>query len=163
VSEYPVNVVEVLKIGLATALAIKHPDMTFNIFKRPLDFQDPSNSLGIAALDWEPVISSMEIGSNLGEPTISRYNYVVQFFCKHSNEEAGESTHAQVTRSIRWAIYRDATIKAGLAALTVNGPDGIERFMRCGIQSQRFANNDDKKGSFLFLSVTEFYVETETV
>lgn len=125
-------------------------------FRRPLTAVDPNGSIGLFYVAWEPV--DEEIGQ--WEPSIQRYNFAAQVIVKHADEAAARILHGNISKSMRDALYRDASLRVSFGQLSIAGEDAIERFLRFGITRQSSANNQDA-GSFIYLGQTEFYVDTQ--
>lgn len=127
---------------------------------RPLRRSDPQVSISIFSSDWVP--TDINIGQM--DPAVSRYTYVIQCFVKDGDEERGLRGHATLSKRARSMLYRDTVTKLALSALTVT--DSVshltERFQRHGVRQQRFVSNE-MQGTYLYLSIIEYWVETETV
>lgn len=154
VSEFPVNIVDALTAGLAP-LAGVDPD---GIAKRVLRRSDPDGSLGVSVVDWVP--DQNDIGQY--DPVLSTYLFRIEHLIKHSNEEEGRTEHAVMAKKIRLMLYRNDGLRVRLAALRESEGGLTERVQRWGVRQQRMPSNEIN-GEFLFLSVTEFWVQTETV
>jgi hypothetical protein len=66
---------------------------------------------------------------------------------------------AKVLRAI---LYRDNQLVVALSSLTDEILGSRERYKRLGVRSQRFLTNE-LRGTMHYLSVTDLWVETETV
>lgn len=150
--DFPENVVAELKVSLE-ALA------TFDvILKRPLKPVDPNNSCGVYAVDWVP----QEYAMGQFDPAISRYLFGIQTFVKHGNEQEGIELHAQHAKKVRVMLYRDTDLRVRLGQLSTIEAGVTERAQKWGVQHQRYISNEINN-NFLFLAVTEFWLETEMV
>lgn len=157
---FPMNVVAELDStfkGHVAALL----DEDFVIITRPLRNTDPSRSVGIFPVDWRPSENSFEMTGGVG-PTLSRYLFRVQNLVKHTDEIEGRALYAHDSKLVRAVLYRDTALRVRLAALTETTLGMRERTQRYGVNTQRFLNNEIN-GMFLYLSTTEFWLETETV
>lgn len=164
---YPNCVTTVLKEQYADKItdlsAFEGPNNTQikAVFTRPLRPSDPKVSLGVFAANWQP--DEYEMGNpSPAEPTLQTYQYAIQVLVKHSEEQAGRALHGLVSKSVRSMLYRDQDVRLALSQLTETSLGVLERFQRCGVRQQRFANNEID-GQFLFLSTAEFWVQTESV
>jgi hypothetical protein len=128
------------------------------VFMRPLRPMDPNVCLSIVPLRWEPIAD--EIGSN-ADPVIGRYHYAVQVMIKHGEQEVGLAVHAVLSKRIRSMFYRSNAVRIALGHLRVDRDGIIERTGKWGVSSQRFMSNE-MRGSFVYLSTMEFWLETET-
>lgn len=129
------------------------------VVTRPLTPDDPNGSVGISALDWFPVDN--EIGAD--EPTICRYMYRIETLVKIAGDrEEGQVSSSLLARSIRSMLYRNTDVRIRLGQLREVTDGRIERVQKWGIQQQRYASNH-LSGTFLFVSTTDWWVETETV
>lgn len=153
---FPNNVIALLKLRASFI----DPDLT--IVGRPLRNSDPAQSVGIVASQWVPSEESLEMnGRRHNEPTLQRYAGTIQAFVRDADEENGISTHAVLSKRLRAMLYRDDSLRVGLASLAVTMSGSTERMMRWGIQQQRYFSNE-LQGSWLYLSNLEFWFETET-
>lgn len=155
---FPGNVVDLLLVELVrtpTAGASLTPQQ---VFGRPLRPVDPSYSIGVFELYWEPL--EYEIGG-MEEPGISSYHYTIQAMTKHANEVSGRSEHSVFSKSIRSMLYRDHDIRVGLPELSGEELGATERFSRLMIERQRFYANEVSRGTFLFVSSLDFKVEVQ--
>lgn len=158
---FPNNAVDI--IATRALELIDPPDLY--VVKRPLRKSDPNETLGVYAAFWNPVEDSYEMrGGNptSSEPTLQRYMVFLEAFIKDMDEERGLAKHSVFSKLVRAMLYRDAPLLVSLRTLssTVNG--STERTQRLGIRTQRYSSNE-LDGAFLFLSVIEFWLETETV
>lgn len=128
------------------------------ILKRPLRSNDPFRCVGIFPLLNDVIAGSQEIGQR--EPTVERYSYRLQYLCKHVSEEEGRALYAVDTKIIKTILYRDPALWEALTQLSDEMLGYRERFQKFVVGSQRYLNNE-LNSQFMFLSVTEFYVETE--
>jgi hypothetical protein len=159
---FPGNVMQVLETRFLAGIT----DVDV-VAKRPLTPLDPSFSIGLVALNWQP--GDHEIGSassnpgTLGrvEPSTGTYHYLIQALIKHSDALEGLAYHGLFTKQVRAMLYRDPGVRLGLAALTEKSMGVTERLQKWGIGAQRFASNEIDS-EWLYLSTTELWVETET-
>jgi hypothetical protein len=150
--EFPNNVVEELKVSLEELEGV---DV---VLRRPLKPTDPNGSAGVFAGTWTP--QEMVIGQH--DPAVTRYSVVIQTFVKHGNEEEGVVLHSQLAKRVRVMLYRDPELRVRLGTLSTD-EDGVrERLQRWGVTTQRYLSNEIQN-NFLFLAVTELWIETELV
>lgn len=129
-----------------------------NVKASPLDPMDPSPTIAIYPIDWQPM--EYEIGSGFsGEATISRYNYSVDVLVQHSDQAEGGRVHGELSKRVRNLIMRNSVVRDSLSGLSV-ASEGIERVSRWGITAQAFASQEIQ-GSMHFASAIQMYVETE--
>lgn len=149
---FPTNVIDVLHPLMEQLDGIKH------VYKRQIEPVDPDSSLGLTYFDWTP--EDLELGG-FG-PTLSTYRFGAQVMVKHTNEEDGTRLHVELATRVRRAFWQDLSVRAALSALVVEDGDWKERVQRWGVTQQRFAS-DQVDRQFLFLSMLEFFVQTESV
>lgn len=138
-------------------------DDQLHVLKRPLRASDPNQSVGVTAAIWTPNDRSQEM---LGEqfavqPTLSRYIVNVQGFIRDMDEERGLNVHTVLARMLRAMLYTDQPLRVALSQLSSTLGPTTERSQRWGISQQRFFVNEIK-GEWLYLSILEFWLETET-
>lgn len=162
---FPNNVTEVLQtrlgfIDILTKINATddNPDGVPAVFTRPLRPSDPAVCVGVFSLDWAP--DELEIGAS--EPSLSTYIYAIQSFVKHTDEQEGNLLHGLLAKTVRAMLYRDADTRVALGSLSETSLGITERAQRWGVRQQRFANNE-VDGQFLFLSTTDFWLQTESV
>lgn len=151
---FPNNAIELI---WTRAKDLYEPDL--NILRRPLRSTDGTQSIGVHPTDWVPDETSWEFTSK--EPTIQRYIIRIQALCKESDEEKGIAIHSVMSKAIRSLLYNDNPLQVGLDMLSVTMNGVTERIQRRGISRQRYLSNEIN-GLFVYLSVLDFYLETET-
>lgn len=150
---FPENVVDVIHDE------VKALDASLTALRRPLRPSDPNYSVGIFGMDWEPV--DFEIGGPR-DPALSRYQVGIQSLVKHATEEDGQALHTNIAHRVRIMLYRSGALRVRLMSTKVDFAGGIvERVTRWGISSQRFRSNEIS-GQFVYLAVTNVWIETET-
>lgn len=154
---FPGNVIEAVR----PRLQLLDPDLY--VTTRPLQPTDPIQSVGVTAVQWGPVENSYEIGKSFpGEPTLQRYDFVVQALVKHTDQSEGTAVISALSSMIRRMLYRDAALKVALSSLNSSALGSIERTQRWGVGSQRYLTNE-VSGNWVFVSTSEFWVETESI
>ena len=153
--DFPDNVTEILVDVLGS---IADPKV-MGAFDRPLLSTDPEVSIGVTAIDWQP--RDFVIGQY--DPAVASYLYVIQGFIKHSDTAEGIAAHNKLAKTIRTMLYRNQNLRVRLGELNVTSLGATERTQRMGIRQQRFLSNEAPQGTFLYLSTTEFWLETEIV
>lgn len=154
---FPNNIVQLV------SARCKLLDSDLYVTERPLRNTDPNQSIGVFASLWNPDDSSKEmLGQAFAvQPTLSTYRVVVQAFIKDMDELRGLATHAMLSRILRNMLYTDNPLRVALGSLTSTLGDTVESSRRWGISNQRFYANDIG-GEWLYLSILEFWLETET-
>lgn len=148
---FPVCIVEVLAEFLENVPGVD------TVMQRPLWPTDPHASVGVSAADWSPV--DMQIGQY--DPAIAAYSVTIETLVNVSNEVEGRNMTAEMAKSIRTMLYRDANLRVRLAQ-TQEVANGVrEHVSHWKIRAQRFASNK-VRSSFLYVSTTDLIVETET-
>lgn len=155
-SVFPNNVVECLAIVLPGV----DPDVV--ILKRPLRGTDPNYSIGVYGTLWTPNEQSYEMGPKMDpEPTLQEYQIGIQTLIKDGDPVRALRTGSIFTKRVRGVLYRNAPLRVALGQLQVVDGTYTESFRRCGIRTQRYMSND-LEGAFVFISVIDFWIETET-
>lgn len=130
---------------------------------RPLRAEDPNRSISIYAYDWVPDEATQEMGSGLAfaGPTVTRYNYRIQSLTRYVVEEEQRADASVDAKVIRAILARDPGLRVALEALSDEVAGVREKYLRYGVSRQRFFNNE-LRGTFLGLCLTEFWVDTQT-
>lgn len=154
---FPNNVVDLLN----TRLNLIDDDL--RIFRRPLRETDPVQSIGIFAMQWMPQDDSYEFRGfpSASQPTIQSYLIMLQAFIRDADEERGLATHSVLTKTIRSILYGDEPLQVGLSSLVISMNGSSEHSKRWGIRQSRYFSNE-LDGDWIYLSTTEFWLETET-
>lgn len=148
---------------LVLAENLQRIDSDLFVARRPLRKTDPNQSIGVYATSWNPNEDSYEF---LGvptahQPTLNNYLIGIEAYVKDADEERGLSAHSVLSTSVRAMLYRDPVLLVTLRSLVASTADSKERLQRFGIRTQRYSSNE-LQGSFLYLSVLEIWLETET-
>jgi hypothetical protein len=165
---FPNNVVKCLGIVMPS---LGDPNELF-VIKRPLRPTDPNKSVGIYSTLWQPNEDSYEMGHNNllgqpvgampGEPTLSQYQIGIQTLVKHSDTEAALAISSILNKRIRAVLYRNDPLRLALGSLYVQDSTSRESMKRWGVRSQRYMSNEIE-GKFVFVSVLDFWIETEMI
>lgn len=154
---FPNNIVEMI----ATRAELIDDDLF--VAKRPLKPTDPNQSIGINATLWTPDDDSLEMrGMAQMEPSLSRYLITIQAYVKDMDEINGLNVHSVLSRRLRAMLYNDAPLRAALWGLSSTLLGVTEKTQRWGVSRQRFYSNEISS-SWLYLSILEFWLETETI
>lgn len=154
---FPNNIVQL--VTSRTALL----DADLFVTRRATRATDPNQTVGVFAQNWTPDEQSHEM---LGQdhahmPTLSTYRVTVQALVRDIDEVRGLATHATMSRAIRSMLYNDAPLRVALGSLASSDSGTTERSRRWGVANQRFFVNEIA-GDWLYLSILEFWLETET-
>lgn len=150
--DFPENVVEELAISLDVLEGI---DV---VVKRPLKPTDPNGAAGVYAVSWNP--EGYQIGQY--DPAVTQYLFAIQTFVKHGDDEGGVALHSRLAKRVRVMLYRDDELRVRLGTLYTDESGIIERTQKWGVRTQRYLSNE-LQGTFMYLAVTEMYLETEIV
>lgn len=134
------------------------------VTSRPLRESDPNQAIGIFAEAWVPDEESYELkGAGPGQhsPTLSKYIISIQAFIKDADEIRGLATHNTMGNLVRRTLYHDAPLRLALNSLDIEDNGHGERLMKWGVRNQRYFSNEIK-GTWLYLSTLEFWIETES-
>ena len=152
---FPDNAVALIVARIPAAV-----DSDLTVVRRPLRPTDPTQTVGVFPLTYSPQEGSIEIKSL--QPTLNRYNLVIQSFVKEYDEAAGITIHSILSSRLRSMFYRDQPLHVGLTALSVTMNNSTERMQRRGITTQRYLSNEIQ-GTFQYASWLEVWLETETI
>ncbi len=125
--------------------------------RRPMRPTDPQDCVAIFAEVWNP--GQAEIG-NYG-PSLSRYNYRLQYLHHNTSEEEGTLRSGQMAKRLRTMLYQRPDLRVRLAALTETVDGVLERVTTMGITSQRFLSAE-LRGTFTYLNAIDFWIEVES-
>lgn len=154
--DFPNNLVELFKDFLTAPN--EESDKKYMAVGRPLRPNDQDESFGVFATVWRP--DEQEIGQI--EPVLGTYHLVIQSLVKVSNEEDGVAEHASLAKFVRGIIFRNPAFRAQMGEMYKISHGMRERVQRLGVTQQRYLANE-VSGAFLFLSITEMTVQTESV
>lgn len=150
---FPDVVVVELKAFFEDALA----DEQVVVLTRSIIPTDPPGTIAVFASDWEP--AEHNIGQH--EPALSHYGIKIQTMTKNTDEEEGRLEGSTQAKSIRRMLYRDTDLRVRLGQLSENDGEALERTLSWKVVRQSFLSNE-LGGQFLFLSVTDVMVRTQT-
>lgn len=147
---FPDNAIAVLAEHLAEingveAVVLRAPEPT-----------DPNGCLSIVCDEYVP--EEMQMGSFM--PAAGTYRLLVSHLVKNSDAEEGNRTHRLVAKAIRLMLYRDQALRVALGQLQ-EADTYVERILKWDVPVQRYGSNEIS-GQFIFLSVTELNIHTET-
>jgi hypothetical protein len=161
---FPNNVIELMVPRVQTI------DADLRVFKRMVRDGDPTQSVGVFPLTWQPDELTYEMDggiTTLGQkraaamPTVGTYTIGIQSFVMDSDEEQGIGVHNVLAKMLRTLFYYDTPLGVGLRALSVSMYGSTERFQRMKVGVQRYLTNEID-GVFHYVSSLECTVETET-
>lgn len=160
------DTVQVFPNNAVTLIANTARALDTNLFvvRRPLKPDDSTQSVGVFGTQWNPNEDSYEMmgpPSSRHDPTLSSYLITVQAFVKDMDEERGLMVHGVLAKVIRSMLVRNNTLGVGLRSLSVLMDGSTERTKRFGVRRQNFVSNE-LSGTWLYLSTSEFWLETET-
>lgn len=156
--DFPNNVVRALVAVLPGV------DLDATGYPRPLRPTDPDYAVGVFAQVWTPEEDSYEMkgfaapGPN--EATLNNYGVGIQTLTKHGDTDLGLAISSIFAKRVRTVLYRNQPLRLALSSLSVSDGSSTERMKRWGIRNQRFMSNEIE-GKYVFLSVLDFYFETE--
>lgn len=154
-TEFPENVNALIALRIPAKI-----DPDIKVFRRPLRSSDPAQSVGVYSQTKLPDNQSIEFHST--EPTIRRYNCILQGVVVDSNEENCINIHSIMAQRLWRMIFHDQPLRVGLTSLVVDADNTRERFQRWGLVQQRYLSNE-VQGNFISTSWIEWWFETETV
>lgn len=146
-------------------------DTDMVVLRRPLQPTDPVQCIAVFGTLWTPRQDSVEVGQALlggggapknTMPTLQNYNITVQALVQDMDTERGLAVHSVLSKMVRGVLYHDTPLHVGLGLLSSQMFGVTERYKRREIVSQRFMSNEIS-GNWLYLSVLDLRIETETV
>lgn len=150
--EFPLNFAKILRDRF------EDQDEFSMVVARPLRPSDQDRMVGIFPTVWIP--QEFEIGQY--DPAVTRYMLAIQTMAKNATEEEGIAAHSKLAKKVRVMLYRDEDLRVQLGRLKTTDPVVTERVQRWGATNQRFLANEIN-GQFLFLAVTDLWLETEII
>lgn len=158
-TQFPQNVVELL----VDRYSLLDADFAGAVFARPLNPTDPVQAIGVVATQWTPNQETLEMrGIGKMEPSLNQYLVTVQAYIKDMDEERGLNVHSVLSRRVRSILYNDVVLREALIALSATLDGKVEKIRRWGVRQQRFVSNE-LDSVWLYLSILEFWFETETM
>lgn len=155
-AQFPNNVVSLL------AVALPQVDPDAQVFTRPLRPTDPNYSIGVYGALWTPDEESQEMGNLFNESTLQQYQLGIQTLIKDGEPERGLAVSSIFNTRVRRMLYRDEPLRVALGSLYVEDISYRESMRRWGVRTQRFMSNDIE-GQFVYISVLDFWIETEVI
>lgn len=155
---FPNNIVQL--IFARTELLDPGPDL---VVRRAVRATDANQTVGVFAQNWSPQPDSNEfLGQDRAhQPTLGTYRVTVQALVRDTDEDRGLATHAAMSRTLRAMLYTDPPLRVALGQLSSTLLGTTESARRWGVTNQRFFTNEIS-GDWLYLSILEFWLETET-
>lgn len=149
---FPYNAVAVMQTMLQTI----DPDTTF--FRRRILNGDPTQSIGIAPVDWSP--GAYELGQE--GPTTQDYTIYVQSLIVDPDPERGLRMHSYFAMRVRQMLARMTTLRVGLRQLESSDPftQLSERTTNVRMGDQVF-HSQEFDGDWNWLSTAEMVIETQ--
>ena len=157
-SVFPNNVIEAL-VSHVEAI-----DPKVRCLRRRLVVSDASYSVGITVSSVVPDAETFEmVGMSSGhhDATIRRYEFSVQALVKDAKETRGMYSHALLSQLVWVTLARNPNLDVVLGELRSTILGTTETTSRWGISRQQFFSNE-LQGSFVYLTVLDFWLETQT-
>ena len=158
---FPNNAADIIATRIPAYCDPVPTDLT--VFKRPLRSTDPNQCCSVVPSIWTPTPETAEI---MGQPnfghSLNRFIITIQALIKDMDEPRGLARHSVLSAKLRGMLYRDGPLRVGLTALSVVEGGRTETVKQWGVNTQRFLANEYPKGSFIFLSNLELFLETES-
>lgn len=157
---FPSNVVLLIQERLSQL------DADIMVMRRPLEPTDPVQCMAVYGTLWSPTQNSLELLGNeparATMPTLQQYSVTIQALVQDMDTERGLATHSYMSKLVRGVLYHDMPLRVGLGLLSSQMFGVTETFKRREVVSQRFMSNEIS-GNWMFLSVLDLRIETETV
>lgn len=129
------------------------------VFGRALNPTDPHGSIGVYPIGWDP--EAHEIGQE--PPSINKYELGVHVLTKYQNEEEGNQYHSEFAKKVRRFMYEDSDFLAALMDLQDDEDyPHVEKAIQRGITRQRFFTEPLPNGLYGSLSLTEWWLKTQS-
>lgn len=159
---FPNNAVDVMALRLKSNFDDIDPSGDTIVIKRPVTTLDADQTIAIVPVDWGPR-GQPEMGRkpNQFENSIQGYTIMVQALINDMNEDQAIRRHSLFSSLVRRMLYRDTVLLSALTQLKVIADGVTESTLQCGVRSQQFLVTQNK-ASFQYLSVVEFWLETQT-
>ena len=159
---FPNNVVDVIAARLKSNFDVIDPSGDTILIKRPITTMDADQTIAVVPVDWGPK-GMPEIGRkpNQFENSIQGYTIMVQALINDMNEDQAIRRHSLFSTLVRRMLYRDTVLLSALTQLKVTADGVDEATAQFGVRSQQFLVTQ-KDASFQYLSVIEFWLETQT-
>lgn len=129
------------------------------IVARPLRMTDAARSVGIFPSMWSEIPNTKEMGNR--EAVENRYVLKIQTMVKSMDEVQGRALFANDSKLVRVILYRDPDLAlrlGGLQEVLLGSREMVQKF---GVTRQSFESSE-LAGSFNFLSVTDYAIDTAT-
>lgn len=137
-------------------------DADIQCHRRPLRTADGTQCIGVFPVDWLPTPNSHEMrGMGNDFPSLTEYNVTIQSLITDTDEARGIAVHASLTSLIRATVARDQPLQVQLGQLVSVLPGHTERFRRSEVKRQRYLVSE-LSGTWLYMSVTQFWFQTES-
>ena len=160
---FPNNIVDV--IASRTKMKLDEIDASGEtvVKKYPVTTMDGDQTIAVVPISWSPK-DTPEIGrkSNQFEQSVQIYTVMVQCLINDADEGRAMRRHSILSSLVRRMLYRDAVLLSALTQLEVIDGGVKEKTLQYGVRSQNFLANKVKDSSFQYLSVIEFWLETQT-
>lgn len=151
-------------VSIALKACLDLIDAEVKVFLRPLLATDGIQAIGCYETEAVPNIESLEMrGYVMGaqQPVLTTYDFNVMSMVVHSDQMIGIAQHSTLAKRVRSTVANNPDLDVALKALASTEFGRVERAQRWGFRRQSFQTGD-LNGMFLFVSVSEFWLETET-
>lgn len=152
-AEWEEEALAIIATEAATVAGIEH------VVERTVNRHDHHATLGLTIAEWVP--DEYEMAGSVAEPTLAHYEFLLAHLVKSAEPEKGLKMHREAAKSLRMMLYEPGGVQVSLGALVHEENGRRERFQRMYVTSQQFDGNQID-GEFIYLSVTELRVDTET-
>jgi hypothetical protein len=155
---FPANVVA----SIWNLLGLLDPDVL--VVMRPVKEIDPVQTIGIFAVDSEPIDNSQEIRGQyvpgVALPTLTRYGVNIQVKHTDGDMERGIMTHSAMTNIVTSTVARNDSLRLLLASLSSTYSGMTESFQQLRLERVRYMSGE-LGGQFQYMSVCEYSLQTE--
>lgn len=159
---FPNNIVDVMAARLKQKFDDIDPSGDTIVIKRPVTTMDADQTIAVVPVDWKPGgLPEMGRKPNQFENSVQSYTIMVQALINDMNEDQAIRRHSLFSTLVRRMLYRDTILLSALTQLQVVADGVTEATTQFGIRSQQYLVTQ-KDSSFQYLSVIEFWLDTQT-
>lgn len=157
-TEFPANILKALQNSFSLI------DPQVPVYLRPLKQSDGIQAIGIYPTTTGPDDSSQEIRgpATLGGqfPTIRRHTLHIMGMVIHTDPAQGVAQHATLAKRMWARVATDPALRVALSNLSSTDSGLVERAKRWKLGRTEYQSGE-LRGTLVYMSVTEFWLETE--
>lgn len=157
-TRFPSNVISLFAAKFAEV------DSDLPIKMRPLIETDGTQAVGVYPVDYRPDQDTHEMKAYIGGaqvPVLQDYLINIMTMVMDSEQERGIATSSTLSDKICSVVAYDTVLDVALKNLVITESGRIKSARRWGIRRTIYQSGD-LRGFFLYVSVSEFWLQTET-